>query len=461
MSMSYKRPNCGPETTGLQEFTEERGAAFQKIDTIRNAHELIVGEASSSIPNATAYEILCGINHIRHAAGKVRTFVFPAAPIQMCTVGTSMRPTIVQNYSNENGRGDGTTITRQSMHEHSGYEPLVIDESQLGKGSVGIGANPTGRVKKMIARAIDKQYQNGQRDKIITSAEALGITDVKDIPAALAELAMTDGRVAELLPEAARGRVETYLLKLPSTAYMTADKVPFVEHMVRQRLRHILELGYLLLEGEDHKKLENFSIESILDHLGEITLGDISAILGPEHSDKIAFTYDCAECGMNTPDKVAHYVHFDGTVLQKNGQPRKKKKNPLAGCKMLGEKAETKLSKELLLQTPIKDLLQAGFMLSGTGIYAAIHKVFDSGDRTLGVANYRPARGTVTALSKMWRGPMYITTRARIFKDGRVASYPELQEYLRTGDKAVGRFMDFAGNIPILAEGPEMKFEIE
>lgn len=453
------RPNSGPETTGLQEFTEARGTETQKIETIRDAQELIVGEASSSIPNATAYEILCGINHIRHAAGSVRTFIFPAAPIHMCTVGTSMRPTIVQDYSN--GHVGSTNTQGHTTQEHAKHEPLVIDPSQLEKGSIGIGANPTERIKNMIGRAIDKQYQNGQREKIITSAEALGITDVKDIPLALAELAMTDRRVTELLPEAARERVETYLLKLPSTAFMTADKVPFVEHMVRQRLRHILELGDLLLEGKDHKKLENFSIESILEHLGETTFGEISAILGPTHSDKIAFTYDCAECGMNTPDKVAHYVHFDGTVLQKNGQPRKKKKNPLAGCKMLGDKAETKLSKDTLLQTPIKDLLQAGFMLSGTGIYAALHKVFDSGDRTLGVANYRPARGTVTALSKMWRGPIYITTRARIFKDGRVASYPELQEYLQTGDKAVGRFMDFARNIPILAEGPEMRFEIE
>jgi hypothetical protein len=61
----------------------------------------------------------------------------------------------------------------------------------------------------------------------------------------------------------------------------------------------------------------------------------------------------------------------------------------------------------------------------------------------------------------MWDGPMYVTTRARIYRGGRIASYPELQTYLKSSPEAGEKFRQFVSSIPVIAEGPEMRFDID
>ncbi len=423
--------------TGLAELMNSRGS-----DGFRNAFNphkpTIVGEASTSIPNCSAYEILCAVRHAVAAQSPIKTFVVPGGSLERSIRHSPYKPTI-------------TT---------SGENPVALELSKPAAERFSIpGTTSTiQRVQNMVARAIGK---NRDRYEDVASPS--------DTPETLSQLAFTDSGILDRLPEEDRRRIINYIMRLPATFYKTAGEIGFVEHVVRQRTRAVLELGSLILSDSDHRKLDNFSVDSVDKLMGTMPLGEVKSILGiPEGEQKIALTYDCPECSINSPDLISHYAGFDGSLYQHQGHMAKPAdKRALLGCKSLGTALKSgNLTPNHITDMPLKDLLNAGFMLSGLGIYAVMKKLFDDGIHALGVANYNPSRGTVTKISEIWGGPVYITPRARIYAknaDGslRIATYDDLSNYLDESPGAVPKFMDWIKTIPVVATGAaEYKFVI-
>ncbi len=303
------RHNVSTIKTGLEEFEEVRGMHSQKIDTIKNAENIILGEGSSSIPNASAYEMLCGINHVKMANGQIQTFIFPTAPVGMCIAGTGMTPTLIQTSSVRHTNPcylsrASRSCTRISQAESKVIcKRLLLDKSKLDQVFFPFSVDPVTRLKKIVIRGVERACKNGDQEKIRNQAQALGIKESRNLPEEIGEMSLKDERVEELLPKEVRERINTYLLKLPSTIFKTSDGISFVEHMVRQRMKYTLELGDLLLEGRERAKLENLSVESIEEYLGNLTLGKLAELLGENFSKRVAFTYECTECGINTRKK--------------------------------------------------------------------------------------------------------------------------------------------------------------
>lgn len=432
--------NHAPETSGLEEAAQVRG----KIDhqaLLDSANDLLVANASTSIPNANGYEGLVAVQHLAASqAQRLRTFVFPGAQLQHCLVGTPYRP----EMANLEGPRDG-----YNLHP---------DSSLVEKNLAILPNNPVARLRNMIGRAVEKRLDNEGREIF---ADLPGLADIPSaaLPAAIAARFDHDPRVGERLSSADRLKLTKYLLDLPAGIFMTDQGQPFVDRILEQRLAFVRTLGEMMLNGQS-SRLAKLSVEEITPYLENVTLADLSAMLGPEFDRKVAFTFCCAECSMSAEETARHFVLFDGSIYQNMGQIKNGNKvkkadvgRTLRGCKMLGGQNGSALNSEKLLSLPVAALARAGFMLSGAGIYAAISRVVARPEMTLSIVNYKPARGTVAATARLWPGPMVVSPKINIFRDGRDASQWELQDYLASGGAERDRFMEFARSIPAVSDG--------
>lgn len=424
--------NFAPETSGLEEAAKVRGEIDHRA-VMDEARHLVVANASTSIPNANGYEGLVAVQHVAATNdARLRTFVFPGAQLEHCLVGTPYRPEIAAFGENKDG--------------FSLYPSQELVEQNL---SI-LPNNPVDRLRNLIGRSVERRLEADGKD---TFADVFTPTN-RDLPSALAELALHDPRIAERLLPADKAKLSKYLLDLPAAVFMTDDGKPFVEKIVGQRMEFVRTLGEMMLNGKA-KELGRLSAEDITPYLENLTLPDLATMLGPEFSRKVAFTFCCSECGLNGEATSKHFVLFDGSIYQNMGQIKTPKKSgdSLKGCKMLGGNNGGGLTKEKLGTIPLSVLVRAGFMLSGAGIYAAISRAVAEPDMTLSIVNYRPARGTVEATAKLWPGPLCVSPKVNVLRDGRDASQWELEDYLNAGGAERDRFLEFAKSIPAVSDG--------
>jgi hypothetical protein len=435
MSSNYGRVHT-PETSGLEELAKTRGQVdHHKV--LKEAEDLLIANASTSVPNINAYEVMVSLQHVQATRARLRTYVFPGSGLEHGIIGTPYRTEITL----EPGQSDPYLL----------YPEAGLIEKNLGI----LPHKPLERIQNIIVRSVERKADKDGGEVF---------ADLNDLPADTpkmqveeqigAKIAKDPRQLHRLLPED-REKLTRYLLNLPAGIFRTAAGKPFLEQILEQRMKFTRTLGGLMLE--DHlPKLEKLGIEDISPYLEGSTLADLAEMLGPDFKRKVAFTFCCAECGINSKERVNHFVLFDGSMYQNMGHIKTTKPaEQIRGCKMLsdGNGGQHSLTREKILHMPLNLLSRAGFMLSGAGIYAAISRAVAEPDMAMSIVNYKPARGTVEAAARLWPGPMMVSPKVNIYREGRDASYWELEEYLQAAPGNAGKFMDYVRSIPEVSDG--------
>lgn len=259
--------------------------------------------------------------------------------------------------------------------------------------------------------------------------------------------------------DAIQQRLNSYLSTLPVAIFSNGQET-FIEFIRRARI----ESTERIIDALNLERQGSYVVEVAADSYETITLRDVitdeldSEFLNDYHVAKFC----CPECSLsNDGSQVEHGVSLTGEIFQSVagvGQGG----NLANGCKQVKTLREN-IASQNILDIPIRDLINAGFAISGKVMFLLENMMFKNPNVAQAIRAYSNPRGTIAKTAAGYEGLTMLTPSLYIcvYQDGkqRDANIFELLDFIQDSE-GLALLSEFIRTIPLADDGIKRTLDI-